>query len=249
MKKYILEVCTDSVEASCTASRCGANRLELCSNLILGGTTPGTCLFQAVRKYCSTKINVLIRPRYGDFCYTDYEFEMLKEEVKLFRALGADGIVTGILKPDGNLNIEQMEEILSLADNVPVTLHRAFDVCADPYRTLEEAKRLGIRTILTSGQKNTCIDGVFLLKELIEKSAGEVDILVGGGVSAKIIPKLREATRATSYHMSGKRVEDSAMLYRKEDISMGLPSFSEYQIFRADEEEILRAVNTLQHLA
>jgi Uncharacterized protein involved in copper resistance len=248
MENYILEVCTDSVEASCTASRSGANRLELCSNLVLGGTTPGSCLFQVVRKYCNTKINVLIRPRYGDFCYTDYEFEIIKEEVKLFRELGADGIVTGILKPDGNLNTEQMEEILDLAGNVPVTLHRAFDVCADPFRTLEEVKRLGIKTILTSGQKNKCIDGAPLIKELIEASAGEVDILVGGGVNAEIIPELRKATMATSFHMSGKRMEDSAMLYRKEGISMGLPSFSEYQIYRADEDGITRAVDTLRRL-
>ncbi len=248
MKNYILEICTDSVESSLTAFHAGANRLELCSNLIIGGTTPSSSLFRAVRKYCNIKINVLIRPRFGDFCYTDYEFDIIKEEVKLYREIGADGIVIGILKPDGNLNINQMEEIIELAEGIPITLHRAFDVCADPLKTLEESIKIGIKTILTSGQKNKCVDGLKLIKELVHRSQGEIDILVGGGVNAEVIEMIHSVTKASSYHMSGKVIKDSPMIYRKEEVSMGLPSFNEYQILLADSNEIQRAADLLNSI-
>jgi copper homeostasis protein len=249
MNNFLLEVCTDSVESSLTAFRSGATRLELCSNLIIGGTTPSVCLYEAVRKYCDMKINVLIRPRFGDFCYTDYEYEVMKEEVRMFRSIGADGIVIGILKPDGNLNTKQMEEIIHLVDGIPITLHRAFDVCADPMKTLEEARKLGIKTILTSGQKSKCIDGIDLIKELVLRSRGEIDILVGGGVNADVIQRIQPVTKAASYHMSGKIIRESPMIYRKEDVPMGVPSFDEYQIFQADGNEINRAVNVLKHVS
>ena len=248
MNNFLLEVCTDSVEASLTAFHAGADRLELCSSLIIGGTTPGVCLYKEVRKYCDMKIHVLIRPRFGDFCYTDYEFEVMKDEVRMFRGLGADGIVIGALKPDGSLNLKQMEEFIHLADGVPVTLHRAFDVCADPLRTLEEAGQIGIKTILTSGQKNKCIDGMDLIQELVSKSEGGIDILVGGGVNADVIQRIHSVTKAAAYHMSGKIIKESPMIYRKEEVSMGLPFLDEYQIVQADGNEIRRAVDRLQAL-
>ncbi len=249
MNNFLLEICTDSMESSLTALHSGADRLELCSNLLIGGTTPSVCLYQEVRKYCDSKINVLIRPRFGDFCYSDYEYEVIKEEVRMFRRLGADGIVSGILKPDGSLNTKRMEELIHLADGIPVTLHRAFDVCADPKKTLEEARKIGIKTILTSGQKNQCIEGLELIKELVTESRGEIDILVGGGVSSAVIQRIYSVTKASSYHMSGKMLQESPMIYRKEDVSMGVATFGEYQILRADGEEIRRAADVLKNIS
>lgn len=139
MKDYILETCVDSVESAMAAAEGGADRLELCSNLIIGGTTPGPWLFEEIRKRSDIRIHALIRPRFGDFCYTDAEFSMIRNAVKDFRKMGAEGVVVGILKPDGTLNMEQMKELMDAAGDMSVTLHRAFDVCADPIEAMEQA--------------------------------------------------------------------------------------------------------------
>lgn len=153
MQSFILEICVDSVESAVAAERGGATRLELCQNLMIGGTTPGIKLFEAVREETHIPIQVLIRPRFGDFCYTDYEWRIMKEEIRMFRDRGADGIVIGMLKPDGILDRDRMEALLEERGGMSVTLHRAFDVCKEPMETLAVAKTMGIQTILTSGQK------------------------------------------------------------------------------------------------
>lgn len=248
MKDYILECCVDSVESAIKAEKGGANRLELCSALVIGGLSPSKVLFEKVKENVNIKIHVLLRPRYGDFCYTEHEHEIIKNEIRMFRKLGADGVVIGSLRPNGSLNIEQMKELIEEANGMSITLHRAFDMCKNPIETLEEAKKLGIHTILTSGQKNSCIDGADLLKELVIKSDHEVDILIGAGVDASVIEKLYEKTGATSYHMSGKITLDSEMQYRKEDVSMGVASMNEYQIWRTSLEKVKAAKEVLENL-
>lgn len=248
MGDFLLEACVDSVESAVAASRAGANRLELCSNLIIGGTTPSPALFEQVRANCNCKIHVLIRPRFGDFCYTDHEFQICLKEVGQFRALGADGVVIGILKPDGTLNMEQMRSLTEAAGNLSITLHRAFDVCADPYEALEEAVLLGVNSILTSGQKDHCVEGMDCIRKLVELSGGRVDILVGSGVNPERIRQVYEGTGAVSYHMSGKKVLDSSMVYRKEGVHMGLASMSEYEIWQTDPVLIEEAVKVLSGL-
>ena len=178
MQDYILEICADSAE-----SAIGATRLELCQNLIIGGTTPGPKLFEIVRHAVEIPVHVLIRPRFGDFCYSDYEMEQIKEEIKMFRELGADGVVIGVLSPDGSIDRERMERLLEERGDMSVTLHRAFDVCRDPLKSLQTAKDLGIQTILTSGQKDSCMEGADLLRELQKESRGEIQIQAGGGVT------------------------------------------------------------------
>lgn len=248
MKKFILEACVDSVESAMAAVRGGADRLELCSNLIIGGTTPGPWLFEEIRKRSDIRIHALIRPRFGDFCYTEAEFSMIKEAVRDFRKMGAEGVVFGILKPDGTLNMEQMKELMEEAGDMSVTLHRAFDVCVDPVATMEQAISLGIDTILTSGQRNVCLQGAELLKELQEKSRGRIVIQAGSGVGSQVIRQLYPLTGIRAYHMTGKRTLDSEMKYRKEDVNMGLPMISEYEIWRTDEENIRAAKKVLEEL-
>lgn len=172
MQSFILEICVDSVESAVAAERGGATRLELCQNLMIGGTTPGIKLFEAVREEIHIPIHILIRPRFGDFCYTDYEWRIMKEEIRMFRDRGADGIVIGMLKPDGILDRDRMEALLEERGGMSVTLHRAFDVCKEPMETLAVAKTMGIQTILTSGQKNTCMEGTKLLAALQQESQG-----------------------------------------------------------------------------
>lgn len=245
---YTLECCVDSVESAIAAKKGGADRIELCSALVIGGLSPSQALYRKIREQVDIPIRVLLRPRFGDFCYTDFEHEILKEEIRSFCKLGADGIVIGTMKPDGTLNLEQMKELMEEAQGMPVTLHRAFDMCQDPFVTLEEAKKLGISTILTSGQKNTCVDGVELLKELVEKAQGETEILIGGGVDASVLPMLSEKTKAKAYHMSGKISMESEMRYRKQDVSMGVASVSEYEIWRTSEKRVREARKVLEQL-
>ena len=167
MKTIILEACTDCVQSAINAQKGGADRIELCSNLVIGGLTPGKALFDLVKKYTDIKTRVLLRPRYGDYCYNQYEFEQLKEEVQMYCEMGADGVVIGMLNPDGTLDTERMAELIKAAGNKEKALHRAFDVCIDPMKALEEAIDLGFDTILTSGQKETAWEGKEMLKARI----------------------------------------------------------------------------------
>ena len=247
---YILEVCVESVESAIVAKQGGANRLELCSNLIIGGTTPDINLFNLIKENVDIDINVLIRPRFGDFLYSDYEFEIMKRDIETFKKAGANGVVIGILKSDGSLNLSQIKTLVDIAEGMDVTLHRAFDVCNDPMKALEEAKTLGINTILTSGQQNNCIFGKKLIRDLVKESKNEIDILVGSGVNSSNISELVNYTKSTSFHLSGKKIIDSKMQYRKKDVSMGLPSISEYNIIRTDLSEIVKVRQAIEkHMA
>lgn len=246
MKRYILECCVDSVESAINAANGGASRLELCSNLIIGGTTPDVALMKEIRKYTDIRIHALIRPRFGDFCYTRHEVEIMKSQIRTLKEAGVEGVVIGVLDEDGNLNIPVMRDLMAEAEGLSITLHRAFDMCRDPYKALEESIQLGANTILTSGQKQSAWEGRKLLAELIEKADGRIDIMAGAGIGAAVIEKLIPETKGTSYHMSGKVTLDSSMRYRKEDVSMGLPSLSEYEIWQTSEENVRIAAKVLE---
>ena len=202
---YILEVCADSVQSAVAAQEGGADRIELCSGLVIGGLSPSPALFKQIRKYTDLKIRTLLRPRFGDFCYDDYEFQTLKEEVEMFRELGADGVVIGMLNPDGTLDMERMEVLVNAAGDIGITLHRAFDVCRDPYEALEQCASLGIDTILTSGQKSSAWEGRGLLAELAEQAAGRVEILAGAGVNPGVIEKLAAVRQCAHSICRGKK--------------------------------------------
>lgn len=248
--KYLLECCVDSVESAIAAAKGGADRLELCAALIIGGISPSIALFEQVRKTCDLPIRVLLRPRFGDFLYTDHEFEILKREVELYREAGADGIVIGTLTPDGELNMEQMATLIKTAGKMKITLHRAFDVCADPLQTYEKAAELGIDTILTSGQEKDCLTGIRLLKELctLQKRMGGPQIMAGAGVTPDVIRHFLANTEITGYHLSAKTLIDSDMRYRKEGVPMGLPVMDEYSIYQTDRLIVEEAKNLLKAL-
>lgn len=248
MKEFILEVCVDSVESALAAVNGGASRLELCANLIIGGTSPSPYLYQEIRKHSDIPIHVLLRPRFGDFCYTDAEFSILCQEIAAFRDLGANGAVIGILTPDGDLDTERLKVLCDVAKGMSLTLHRAFDVCRDPYKALEEAIDLGFSTILTSGQENSSLKGASLIGELVARSRGRIAIQAGSGVNARVIEQLYPLTGATAYHMSGKTTLDSVMRYRKENVNMGLSEISEYEIWRTEEAAVRAARNVLEGL-
>ena len=257
MQDYILEVCVDSVESALAAKWGGATRLELCANLVIGGTTPGYTLFEQVKKETGLPVRVLIRPRFGDFLYTHYEYQQMLADIRHFVQAGADGVVIGSLNTDGTLNEAQIGGMVKTAGNAGITLHRAFDVCADPIAALEKAAGMGVDTILTSGQEADCLLGSKLIGHLIQVSAdmlkmenisGKPTILVGGGVKSSNIAEIAKATGAYAFHLSGKKLCSSGMQYRNERVHMGLEGISEFEIYRTDEEEIYRTVEILQSL-
>lgn len=171
MMDYILEVCVDSVESALAAKAGGATRLELCASLIIGGTTPGYTLFRQVQQETGLPIRVLIRPRFGDFLYTAYEYQQMCADIRFFADAGADGVVIGSLQADGGLNEAQMHGMIDATDGrCGITLHRAFDVCADPIACYEKAAELGIDTILSSGQEGDALAGSELLRKLVKMS-------------------------------------------------------------------------------
>lgn len=247
MENRLLECCVDSVESALAAAEGGADRLELCAGLIIGGISPGLALLEQVRMCCDLPVRVLLRPRFGDFLYTEYEFRILQREVALFREAGADGIVIGCLRGDGSLHMEQLEKLVAAAGSMKVTLHRAFDVCADPMQAYGQARELGIDTILTSGQESSCLAGMPLLKQLsrLEKETCGPRIMAGAGVTPAVIREFLTETEISCYHLSAKKVVQSGMQYRREGVPMGLPAMDEYSIFQTDSQIVAEAKKVL----
>ena len=244
----LLEVCVDSVESAVAAERGGADRLDLCAHLVIGGTTPEISLYRAVKDAVEVPVRVMIRPRYGDFCYTEYEFAIMRDGIQTFRKMGVDGFVFGILRPDGNLDYERMRVLIEESGNTPCTLHRCFDLAINPYAALEDAVRLGFDTILTSGQEASCEKGIDLLEELKRCADNRICIMAGSGVNASVIPGIYEKSHITTYHMSGQQLADSRMEFRRESVPMGVEGFDEYKIIRTDEKKIAEARAVLDGL-
>lgn len=247
MRQPLIEGCVDSYASSAAAVSAGADRLELCANLMIGGTTPSPALFKQVQRDFDVKINVLIRPRFGDFLYSRPEMEEMCTEIQAFRSLGANGVVIGVLTPDGRLDEEKMRRLTDCAGDMEITLHRAFDMTCDPAAALEAAIRLGCRTVLTSGQAPSALAGREVLCSMHKQAAGRIHIMAGCGVKSGNIREIFSCTGILTYHTSGRRAPaGSGMTYRREGVSMGLPSLSEYEIWQTDEQEF-RACAEIVH--
>lgn len=243
----LIEGCVDSYDSCAAACRGGADRLELCANLSIGGTTPSPAFFRQIRRDFSVPIHVLIRPRFGDFLYTREELAQMRAEIRMFRDLGADGVVLGALTPDGDLDREAMARLTDCAGSMHVTLHRAFDMTRDPLAALEDAVRLGCRTILTSGQARSAAEGKEVLRSVFLQAAGRLAVMAGSGVKKENILEIHRYTGIRVFHTTGRRAAvDSGMRYRKEGVSMGLPALSEYELWRTDEAEF-RACGEIVH--
>ena len=252
----VLEVCVDSTASALAAKRGGADRLELCADLIVGGTTPSLTLVQQVKAETGLPVRALLRPRFGDFCYDSYELAQMEQLAAELVEAGADGIVTGVLTPEGALDADAMQPIYAAARKaaekagrpVACTLHRAFDVCADPFAALETARSMGLCTILTSGQAASAPQGAALLRQLTKRAGKDVEILAGAGVSAQNIPVLAVQTGVRAFHLSGKQVLQSRMTFRREGVPMGLPGFSEFEVWQTSEANIRAARQALDSL-
>ena len=202
MKKRRLEIACFNLESARIAQENGADRVELCANMKEGGTTPDFEITKAVRDILSIDLNVMIRPRGGNFVYSDFEFEQMKTEIQQFKKLKVDGFVFGILKEDGSLNKEQNAELVALANPLPCTFHRAFDGIKNKFQALESLIECGFKTILTSGVETNVTEGIDVLATLTEKANDRITIMPGGGLRSTNIGVLKEKTKAVFYHSS-----------------------------------------------
>ncbi len=200
-KKVFLEICVDSVESAMAAQAGGADRVELCANLNEDGTTPSAGMIAAARKNLSIGLQVLIRPRSGDFCYSVLEFEVMKKDITVAGELGADGVVIGILNPDRTIDVRRMRKLVQLARPLRVTFHRAFDVVVDPLPALESLIKLEVDRILTSGQAKTAMEGLARLTQFVKKADGRISIMPASGINAQNIHRLLEATGVYEIHI------------------------------------------------
>lgn len=240
---YLLEVCAGSLSSALNAQRGGARRVELCENLKEGGITPSPGFIQQAVKLLDIPIFVLIRPRSGDFLYSNDEFELMKMDVLFCKEFGADGVVLGILKSDGRVNKERTAELIRIAYPMQVTFHRAFDMTRDPFRAMEDIINLGIKRILTSGQAANALEGADLITELITLAAGRIIIMPGGGINEENILELKNKTKAHEFHASLRSPVKSRMQFRNEKTSMGKAGEDEYTWLETDAERVKRFCN------
>ena len=240
----ILEVCVDSYASATAAIAGGADRLELCSALSVGGLTPSAALLRQIRRVSDIPIRCLMRPRGGDFLYTKEEVEQMAMEMRVLRDAGADGFVIGCLTADGELDGAAMEPLLKEASGLGLTLHRCIDVSGNLEDTYRKAAILGFDTVLTSGGAGKCLDGMETIGRLLtirDRSNGP-EVLIGAGVNAKVIAAFREKfPQSRAFHMSGKTEIESGMRFRREGVPMGLPGLDEWHIPVTREEAIREA--------
>ena len=244
----ILEACVNSAVSAREAWLGGANRVELCENLADGGTTPSAGSITWARKHMSAGLFVMIRPRGGDFLYSDAEFEIMKADLLRAKELGADGIVFGILCADGTIDEARTSEVILLARPMGVTFHRAFDMTADPFEAMETLIRLGADRILTSGQKRTAPEGAGLIRDLVARAAGRIVIMPGSGVKEDNLAALAGMTGATEFHVHLEKQVPGGMSFHQPGVYMGNPDRPEFEHTLTDRERIRNAREILNAL-
>uniref|UniRef100_A0A3P8VEW9 Copper homeostasis protein cutC homolog n=1 Tax=Cynoglossus semilaevis TaxID=244447 RepID=A0A3P8VEW9_CYNSE len=211
---FLMEVCVDSVESAVNAERGGAGRLELCSSLLEGGLTPSLGLLLVVKQYVKIPVFVMIRPRGGDFLYSEQEVEVMRKDIELMKSHGADGLVLGALTEDGRVDTELCTDLLVAARPLPVTFHRAFDMVDDPIMALETLVSLGFQRVLTSGCDSSALEGLPLIKRIIDQAKDRIVIMPGGGITERNLQRILEGSGAQECHCSARSSRDSAMKFR-----------------------------------
>jgi len=211
-----LEIIGFNIESCIAAQEAGADRIELCDNPSEGGTTPSYGFIKAAREKLSIELYVMMRPRGGDFLYSDDEFEIMKQDIAMCKNLGCDGVVLGMLTAGGNVDKKRCRQLVDYAYPLGVTFHRAFDRAKDALQTLENIIEIGCERILTSGQRPKAIDGIELIKQLILQADDRIIIMPGSGVNAENILSLAESTGAVEFHSSASIFPDSRMNYENE---------------------------------
>jgi copper homeostasis protein len=245
--EFKLEICVDSVESAINAQSAEADRVEFCDNLIEGGTTPCYGSIISARNNLNIKLHVIIRPRGGDFLYSDLEYDIMRRDIELCGESGVDGIVAGILLPGGNIDVERSAKLFEFAFPMSATFHRAFDMCSDPVQGLEDVIATGASRLLTSGLKNKAQDGIELLRQLVIQSDDRIIIMPGGGIDETNAALIVTATKTKEIHLTGRKVVDSEMIFRRQGINMGgIKGVPEFSRKVADSERIKKIIGVLK---
>lgn len=206
MKSFTLEICANSIESALAAQKGGADRIELCDNMEEGGTTPSWGMIKLCRELLSIPVFPIIRPRGGNFIYTDSEFEVMKADITMCRELGCEGVVFGMLNTEAGVDQDRTAALLALARPMEVTFHRAFDCCANLEKSLEEIIALGCNRILTSGGKPSAPDGREVIRQLVQTAAGRISIMPGSGITETNLADIAVYTGAAEFHSTAKEV-------------------------------------------
>ncbi|MCW5909517.1 MAG: copper homeostasis protein CutC [Cyclobacteriaceae bacterium] len=235
----LLEIVVYNIESALRAQEGGADRIELCDNNGEGGTTPSYGTIESVRQHTNLDVFVMIRPRGGDFCYSSYEFHCMKRDIDQCQRLSVDGVVFGILNPDGTLDKKRCRELIDRARPLKVTCHRAFDMTRDPFEALEDCIEVGFDRILTAGQQATAAKGADLVAQLIQKANGRIAIMPGSGVNENTVQEIVRKTGAKEIHFSATSFRDSVMQYRNPAIAgMGSEEGSEFKYRTVDPDRV-----------
>ena len=217
----IFEICVDSIAGVRAAKAAGADRVELCADLLEGGITPSRGMIRQARTIAGIGLNVMIRPRGGDFLFDDDEFATMRSDIETAKAEGADGVVIGLLSATGEIDIARTRELIALARPLSVTFHRAFDMTPDPFRALEALIELGVDRVLTSGQEASVLEGLPLIVELIERAGDRIVIMPGGGITGRNIDRIVAAARPREIHFAALEPSASGMRFRRPHVFMG----------------------------
>lgn len=245
--KFKLEICVDTVESAINAQSAGADRVELCSSLPEGGTTPGYGTISSARSNLSIGLHVIIRPRGGDFLYSGIEYDIIRRDIEMCGEIGVDGIVVGILEQDGKIDVERTARLIELARPMTATFHRAFDLCNDSLMGLEDVIATGADRLLTSGQSNKAEEGVELLGTLVKRAKDRIIIMPGSGINELNIANIARITGASEFHLTGRKIIDSEMIFHRQNISMGgIAGLSEFSRKVADPDMIRTIIGILK---
>lgn len=238
----------DSVDSAEAAQGGGAERIELCAALAEGGTTPSVGLVSVCRNRVAIPLFVLIRPRTGDFLYSDAEVEVMRSDIALARDAGADGIVIGALRSDGTVDVERTRDLVEAARPLPVTFHRAFDFTRDANEAVAAVAQTGVTRVLTSGRAGTALDGIGTLTMLVRAAPRGLTIVAGGGITEDNVTRIVGATGVREVHVRAARRRDSAMAYRRADLSLARPPVGEYARSITDRDRVAGIVATIADL-
>ncbi len=232
------EICVDSVLSVQNAANGGAQRVELCDNLVEGGTTPSLGMIETALAVEGIEVFVIIRPRGGDFFYSEEEFRVMEKDVIRAREAGAHGIVSGLLLPNGDIDRERTARLIKHAKGLPFTFHRAFDVCRNPVKALNQLIDLGVNRVLTSGAEPTAIQGKALIARLVDQAGDQIIIMPGSGINRHNIVPLMETTGAQEFHFSARKAFPSKMTFVNPRVSMSAPGKKDREIIFSDVENI-----------
>lgn len=216
----LIEVCVDNIESVYTAQKCGANRIELCGALALGGITPNYGLIERAVEVAQIPIYMMIRPRAGDFLFSADEVKIMQADIRIAKQLGVSGIVIGALTQQAEIDLDNCKRLIECADGLGITFHRAFDLCRDPFTALEQIIELGCERILTSGQQQSAVAGSALIQQLIQQADNRISIMPGAGVNAANAKQIIQATGAKELHLSAKGYRHS-MITTQQAPNMG----------------------------